>query len=387
MYFGYFAFGLTGVVGALTPDIIAEFHLRRFEAGLFGTAYFLALACSAIPSGLLADRVGARRVILAGVGLMTLGCFMVSRSHTYWLVLLMVFALGVGVNMFQTSGSPMLQQLDAPRNYHRNLTFAVAGCTVAAFLAIFLMAYLRGTGHPWQTYFLWFAGLCAVLLGILALSTFPPRATRPEGIHLDQIGKLLRNPILITYGLGVYIYCMAEVGIYFWIPKFFEDVHGVPAAVSSASATTFMGRVFPSLPAFVYALFMGMTGIGRVLGGAILKRFGAAHVLRVYSVMTLLCLLLATFGSTMLTVVGFASCGFFISVLYPLLYTSAINSFDQYRGTISGLLCTSYVTSALAPPLQGWVGDHLGMRAAMAIPIVCLSYVIGLAMLGHAKFE
>jgi fucose permease len=37
--------------------------------------------------------------------------------------------------------------------------------------------------------------------------------------------------------------------------------------------------------------------------------------------------------------------------------------------------------------LQGWVGDHLGMRAAMAIPIVCLSYVIGLAMLGHAKFE
>ena len=387
MYLAYFSFGLTGVVGTLTPDIIRDFHLTRAAAGLIGTATFLSVALFAMPSGVLADRIGARRVILAGVGLMALGCFMVSRSHTYPMILAMIFAIGTGVTMLQTSGSPLIQQLDAPQNYHRNLTFAVAGCTIAAFLAIFCLAYLRGTGHPWQTYYLLFGAVCVVVVALLALSKFPPRATNAEGLHLEQIGQLLRNPILLTYGLGIYLYSMAEIGIYFWIPKFFEDVHGVPAAVSNAIATTLMGRVFPSLPAFVYALFLGMTGVGRMVGGSVLKRFGTVRVLRFCAVMTMVSLLVATFGSTKLTVVGFAACGLFISVVYPLLYTGTLNSFDKYRGTISGLLCTSYIAAAAVPPLQGWVADHIGMRVAMLVPAICFTYVIGLTMFGRAKYD
>jgi FHS family L-fucose permease-like MFS transporter len=148
-----------------------------------------------------------------------------------------------------------------------------------------------------------------------------------------------------------------------------------------------MGRVFPSLPAFVYALFLGMTGVGRIVGGSVLKRFGTVRVLRFCAVMTMISLLVATFGSIKLTVVGFAVCGLFISVVYPLLYTGTLNSFDKYQGTISGLLCTSYIAAAAVPPLQGWVADHIGMRVAMLVPAVCLTYVIGLVMFGKAKYD
>jgi MFS transporter, FHS family, L-fucose permease len=387
MFLAYFTFGLMGVLGALTPDIIADFHLSRFAAGLFASALFLALALFAIPSGLLADRLGARRVILAGVSLMALGCFMVSRSHHYSLVLAMVFAVGVGTTMLQTSGSPMVQQLDAPDNYHRNLTFTIACATFGGFLAIFLLAYIRGTGRPWQTYYVLFAVVCLVLLAFLALSKFPPRAVDSQQVRLDQIGKLLRHPIILTYGLGTYLYTAAEAGTYYWIPKFFEDVHGLPAAVSDVRAVTLMGKVFPSLPALVYALFLGMQGVGRVLGGAVLKRFGTRRVMRVYSVMALVSLIVAISGSTMVTAVGFVGCGFFTSILYPLIFSGTINSFDEHHGTISGLLCTAYIAAAVVSPLQGWVGDHVGMRAAMLIPAVCLVYVVGLAALGRAKYE
>jgi fucose permease len=387
MYFAYFTFGLTGVVGTLTPDIIHEFHLTRAAAGLIGTATFVSVALFAMPSGLLADRLGARRIILSGVGLMAAGCAFLSQAHRYWLVLATVFAIGTGVTMLQTAGSPMIQRLDKMENYHRNLTFAVAGCTFAAFLSIFSLAYLRGTGHTWQSYYLVFGSVCVILLAALSLANFPAQETAEEGFKLHVIAQLLRNPILLTYGLGIYLYSMAEIGIYFWIPKFFEDVHGVSGAVSNASATTLIGRVFPSLPAFVYALFLGMTGVGRVIGGSVLKRLGAVRVLHICVVMTLACLLAATFGSKMLSVVGFAACGFFISVVYPLLYTATINSFDHHHGTISGLLCTSYIAAAAVPPLQGWIGDHVGMRVAMLVPAVCLTYVIGLAIFGKAKYE
>jgi FHS family L-fucose permease-like MFS transporter len=387
MLFAYFTFGLMGVLGALTPDIIRDFQLSRFEAGLLASAVFVALAFFAIPSGMLADRIGARRVILAGVLLMGLGCAWIYQSHSYRLLLCMVFMIGVGTTMLQTSGSPMIRQLDKLQNYHRNLTFTIACATIGAFLAIFLLAFIRGTGHPWQVYYLFFAIVCLVLLTSLALSTFPPRARDSEQIDLSAIERLLRNPILLSYGLGVYLYTAAEIGMYFWIPKFFEDVHGVPAAVSNPNATTFLGKVFPSMPAFVFALFLGMQGLGRLLGGAVMKRFGTVRVMRFCSVMALVSVFVAMFGSTMVTAIGFVGCGLFTSVLYPLLFSGTINSFDGYHGTISGLLCTAYITAAVVPPLQGWIGDHIGMRVAMLVPALCLIYVVGLTLFGRAKYD
>jgi fucose permease len=124
-----------------------------------------------------------------------------------------------------------------------------------------------------------------------------------------------------------------------------------------------------------------------VLGGAVLNKFGARRVMRFYSVMALASLLVATFGSTYVTAVGFAACGFFTSVLFPLIFSGTISSFSEYHGAISGLLCTSYLGGAIVTPCEGWIGDHIGMRTAMMIPALCLTYVVGLAMLGRAKYE
>jgi fucose permease len=387
MFLAYFTFGMMGVLGALTHDIIVEFHLTRFSAGLLGSSLFLAVALFALPSGLLADRIGARRVILAGVSLMALGCFLVSQSRSYPLILAMVFAAGTGVTMLQTSGSPMIQRLDTPQNYHRNLTFTIACATFGGFLAIFFLAYIRGTGRPWQVYYLLFSLVCLVLLGLLALSKFPPPNPNPEGFRVDQVAKLLRDPILLTYGLGNYLYAAAEIGTYYWIPKFFEDVHGVPATVANANAPTYLARVFPSLPAFIFALFLGMQGVGRLLGGAVLNRFGSRRVMRVYSVMALVSLIVAITGSKYVTAIGFTACGFFMSVLYPLLFSGTISSFSEHHGTISGLLCTSYIAQAVTIPSQGWIGDHAGMQTAMLIPVLCMIYVVGLSMFGRAKYD
>jgi FHS family L-fucose permease-like MFS transporter len=387
MFLAYFTFGLMGVLGALTPDIIKDFHLTSTTAALFGSAYLMALAVFAIPAGLLADRVGARRVILWGVGLMTLACVMVSRSHSYMVILCMVFALGVGITMLQTAGSPTVQELDAPKNYSRNLTYTIACCTIGAFISIFMLAYIRGTGRSWKDYYLLFGGVCFVLLLLLALSHFPAHARSGEGIHLNQIGRLLKNPVLVAYILGIYLYTPAEYGTYYWIPKFFQDVHHVPAAVVNAGAASFLGRVFPSLPALVYAMFFGMQGVGRLLGGVVLKWLGTRLVLRVCSGGALVSLLVATMGSKPLTIAGFLACGFFTSVIFPLLFSGTINSCPELHGTISGVLCTSYVVAAAALPLQGWVGDHIGMRTAMLIPAVCMVYVVGLAIFGRAKYD
>jgi fucose permease len=127
--------------------------------------------------------------------------------------------------------------------------------------------------------------------------------------------------------------------------------------------------------------------VGRLGSGALLNRFGSRRILRVYAFTVTLSLLTATFGPRPVSAIGFVACGFFTSVLFTLIFSGTINSFDRNHGAISGLLCTACVGGAIIPPLVGLVGDHFGLRMAMLVPALCFAYIFGLSMLGKAKYE
>jgi fucose permease len=295
--------------------------------------------------------------------------------------------VGVGVTVLQTAGNPLIQHLDRVENYHRNLTLTIGFCGIGAFLGPFILAFFTGTGRPWQTLYLFFAALSLVLLGLLRASRFPEPAAARAGQESVSHWKLLLNPIVLFYSLGLFCYVGAEVGTASWIVKFFERMHGLSADVSQVQAASLFRKVLPTLPALIVALFWGLQGTGRLVSGAVLNRLGSRRILRLYSFLALASLLVATFGSQTITAVGFAACGFFTSVLFTLIFSGTINSFTENHGAISGLLCTACVGGAVVPPLVGLVGDHFGMAAAMMVPALCFAYVFGLAMLGRAKYE
>ncbi len=386
IFLGYFTFGMiTNVLGVIIPEVIKQYQLSLFAGGLLAFSFFLAYGVCSIPTGLLMDRFGARPLVLAGVALMGMGCLVVAFAANYPLTLAMVFAVGVGVTVLQTAGNPLIQHLDKPENYHRNLTLTIGFCGIGAFVGPFLLAYIRGTGREWQALYIPFAVLCLVLLLCFAGSRFPAPAQSSERFRFDQIGKLLRTPLLLAYCLGIFFYVGAEVGTASWIVKFFEKVHGLD--IASLKASSFRGITLPTLPALVVSLFWLGQGVGRLASGAVLNRLGSRRMLRLYAFLTLACLLAATFGSRSVTAVGFVACGFFTSVLFTLVFSGTINSFAENQGTISGLLCTAIVGGALLPPVAGWVGDRYGLQAAMLVPATGFAYVLLLSLFGRAKYE
>ena len=386
-FLAYFTFGMiTNVLGVVIPEVIKQYQLSLFEAGIMAFAFFLAYGLFSIPTGLAMDRFGPRPLVLLGVLLMALGCLVVSLARTYALTLMMVFAVGIGVTILQTAGNPLIQHMDRPENYHRNLTLTIGFCGIGAFLGPFILAFIRGTGRGWQGLYLFFAILSLVLLALLALARFPG-AVSGDRIRPEKVARLLTHPIIIFYSLGLFCYVGAEVGTASWIVKFFEEVHKLSGDVSGQQAASLFRKVLPTLPALIVALFWGLQGAGRLVSGAVLNRFGSRRILRLYSFMALVCLLVATFGTVQATAVGFAACGFFTSVLFTLIFSGTINSFTEDHGTISGLLCTAILGGAFEPPLVGWVGDHFGMQMAMLVPAASFAYVLGLALWGRAKYE
>ncbi len=67
--------------------------------------------------------------------------------------------------------------------------------------------------------------------------------------------------------------------------------------------------------------------------------------------------------------------GLFNSIMFPTIFTLAIDGLGKHTGQASGILCTAIVGGALLPVLQGFFADNIGIHHAFFIPVLCYIYI------------
>jgi MFS transporter, FHS family, L-fucose permease len=389
LFASYFTFGIVlNVVGVIIPVLIRQYHLSLFVGGLMAFALYVPFGVFSIPAGVVADRIGSKPVVVSGVFLMAVSCAAILWAKSFVAIALIAFVIGAGIALLQTAGNPLIALLDRRENYHRNLTLTIGFCGVGAFAGPFCLSALQGHGQPWQRLYGGYAILCFTLLILLLISRFPEReVAASEKLHLPEVVRLLGHPVAVVYFLAVFFYVGAEVGTAAWIVKFFQQIHGLgPERASGAGGNVFFQNL-PALSVLTVSMFWGLQALGRLTSGPGIHKLGARSMLKLYALGALGALLLATFGSVKLAVIGFAACGFFTSVLITLLFSGAIHTFTQSRGAISGLLVAASIGGAVIPPIVGLTADHFGLRIAMIVPALCFTYVVAVSFAGKAKYE
>jgi MFS family permease len=68
----------------LVPALMREFGFSRTLAGLLTTGIFITHGGMQIPGGHLADRLGARRLLMYALGWVAVGNFALALSGAYW---------------------------------------------------------------------------------------------------------------------------------------------------------------------------------------------------------------------------------------------------------------------------------------------------------------
>lgn len=84
----------------LFPFIKAELGVSYAALGLIWTAYFIATAVVQMPVGMLVDRVGARRVLFAGLLVLSASVALAGLTTSYWTLVLLFVAAGMGNSVF-----------------------------------------------------------------------------------------------------------------------------------------------------------------------------------------------------------------------------------------------------------------------------------------------
>jgi fucose permease len=385
----YVAFGLvTSVIGVIIDKFQTEYDLPLSIAALLPFAFYLSYGFFSVPFGILMDRSGARIVLLLGMILMTIGSFLFYISDNYIVVILMIFLIGVGVTAIQTAGNPFIRGLDSPAKYTANLTMVIGVGALGYAFSPVLVPLIQSNGFSWNAVYLVFGVINAMLLALLYFAKFPEvTLLEEEKIKTSQFLSLLKNPLIIVYSIGIFLYVGAEVGTSSYILIFMNKVHGVSNQDSFWSAGSLWYSAFPSKSALIVALFWLFQALGRLIIAPLMKRIGERKIFIIHSLGTVILLLIATVGNTTVSLISFALVGYFTCASFTSIFSAAIQSFDANHGTISGILGTAIVGGAFVGWLVGAVGGIFNMQWAMVINLLAFTYVFMLAVWGKGKLD
>ena len=67
--------------------------------------------------------------------------------------------------------------------------------------------------------------------------------------------------------------------------------------------------------------------------------------------------------------------GLFNSIMFPTIFTLAIDGLGRHTSQGSGILCMAIVGGAIIPPLVGKVADLIGLHYCFVIPALCYLYI------------
>ncbi|MEZ0350937.1 MFS transporter [Mycobacterium sp. pR1184] len=321
-----------GVVSPALPTFARTFGVSIKAVTFLVTAFSLARLCFAPVSGLLAQRLGERRIYIGGLLIVALSTAACAFSQTYWQLLLFRVLSGVGSTMFYVSALGLMIHISPADARGR-----IAGLFTTSFMigavggpAVGGLAAGWGLTAPFVVYGVALLGVAVVLFYSLRNSELaaPPPPTRSTVTMREALRvRAYRSALLSNFATGWSAFGL-RVAL---VPLFVSDVMHRSVGVIGA----------------VLAAFAGGNALAVVPSGYLSDRM----------------------GRRMLLIVGLAASG---AATVWLGFVSSLPMFLVVAG-VSGA-----TTGIFMSPLQAAVADILGSEARAGLPVAAIQMVTDL---------
>jgi FSR family fosmidomycin resistance protein-like MFS transporter len=224
------------LLNPLLPLIRDTFALSYAQSGFAVSAYALSLGLSNGPIGLLADRVGPRKVIVFGLLLTGLVSVALAQAGDYGQLLILLLALGIISGTYHAPAAALIARSFSPRVRGAAMGFHITGGHLSFFAAPLLAAYLATTTGTWRTSYLWFAIVPVVLGVVLWVIASPDRQTRAVGDVWAPFREI--RTVMRTIGPLVSLSVAFQVGIsamFAFLALYLVDARGVSPALAATA--------------------------------------------------------------------------------------------------------------------------------------------------------
>ncbi len=375
---------LTNIIGPLVPEIIEDFDLSLTMVAVLPFAFFIAYGAMSIPSGLLIEEYSEKTIMISAFLVAFGGALLFGLFPNYLIAIISLFLIGTGMAMLQVAINPLLREAGGEEHFAFNSQLGQLFFGLASFLSPLVYSYLvvnlqsgETSGFllstisaivpeelPWISLY-WIFAVVSLLMVVVIMASHFPEIERKEDEKVGALEtlELLKKPMVWLFFLGIFCYVGSEQGVANWISEFLSTYHGYDPQTTGASTVSW---------------FWGMMTAGTVLGLLLLKVMDSRNVLILFTTGALICLSLALFGSGEMALYAFPAIGFLISVMWPVIFSLALNSVTENHGSFSGILVTGIVGGAVVPLIVGSLGDVIGLRYGMFFLYLTFGYILSI---------
>ena len=378
---------LTNILGALNPSVSASFELSSSMSSFLPFSFFIAYGVMSIPAGLMVEKFGEKNLMIFAFILSFSGSMFFAFAPTFSNFVISLFTIGTGMAILQVVINPLLRVTGGEENYAFTSVMAQLIFGLASFVSPLVYSWLvvglsdspentgviinslrdvLPEGMSWVSMYWTFAVFSLLMILTIVVTKFPTVELQEDekaGSKSTYI-DLLKNKLTILYFFGIFAYVGAEQGISYWMSQFLSDYHGFNPEVEGANAVAF---------------FWGLMTIGGVLGLVLLKVLDSKIVLKVFTISTIICLAFALYGSADVSYYSFMISGFFMSVMFPIIMSLALNSVPKHHGSFAGILMTGIMGGAVVQIVIGFISDFTSLKVGMLFVFITLAYILSIA--------
>ncbi|WP_250887332.1 MULTISPECIES: MFS transporter [unclassified Rhodanobacter] len=355
---------LLNSVGTVILQSIATFGIDKPEASALERYKDLTIAFTSFLVASFLPMFGYRRSMMLALAIVGGACLLMPLYPTFLTTRLLFACVGIGFAMAKVCVYSSIGLLTTDRIAHSRLTNTIEG--------LFMVGVLGGNwifsafvdplhpGNPvWFNVYWLLAGACALVIVLLAGSRLDESAAHAHGHNnsfsdsLLEMLQLFVRPLVYVFLASAFLYVLIEQSFGTWLPTFNNEILKLPNAMSIQFAS----------------ILAGMTALGRIGAGVVLKRV-RWHVLLNACVVAMAVLVMAVLplarGVVAQPHVGWFNApiaaylipllGLLMAPIYPVINSVALSSLPKpMHAAMTGLIV---VFSALG----GTMGSYITAR-------------------------
>jgi len=360
--------------GPLAPFLVESFQLSRAQLGTFSSALYLIATLTAIPSGLLVDRFGARLLLLVCLPLMGIPFAAISLSDAYLTLLVLSALCGLGYGVINQISTKGIMLWFASRSRGTAMGIKQTGVTLGAALGAVLIPFV-GAAWSWRA-MVAIIGLLMVLLGAVVFFLYRDRPTGDDSKRdapgasgpapLTNIKDAFLHPELRVIMILIPLLSLAQASFSAFFILFLEETRHFSLVASGSYLTLAM------IAGACGRIFWGFVS-DRLFGG---QRYGPACILTTMAFVAILSLALLSADApnwVLAVLAGFI--GLTLLGWNALLMIAAAEvAGARLAASIMGILVTiAWLGMTVGPSLFGMFVDAFGYGPAWGVVSFCVA--------------
>jgi FHS family L-fucose permease-like MFS transporter len=362
--FAFFVMGFVDVVGVSTSYVKSDFGLNDTLANLLPMLVFLWFAVCSLPTGLLMKRIGRKNTVLLSSLITIVAMVLPLVYYSFFSVLLAFALLGIGNTVLQVSLNPLLMDVVAKEKVTSLLTFGYFIKAISSTLGPVILSVAVGVWGDWHLVF-WVYAVCTSLSWIWLVCT-PIQEKREEVAYVGgSIWKLFKNRKLMVAFSVILLIVGFEIGLMTAVPKYLLERCQIPIEQGGLGCS----------------LYFAARTLGTFIGSIILSRYSSSRFLIINVVLALLAfgLFMVSSNST-IVLAGLFLVGLFCANVFPIIFSSAIQSEPSKADEISALMIMGVAGGAILPVFMGGIADVSNQFVSLFVPLLALVYILGVSV-------